>query len=143
MWADSRKLRRLSLISVNESDMSFQLLYPYMANRAFLLVLLSLVQMNNVYVLPQISGGCKAFVAFLTRMPLAHLVCFDMFGQTASLAEGFVANITAVCFLVLYHGALCRGISKGDVVFFPFCPFYIGHSLQLGSYIQLLRHELQ
>ena len=106
MWADSRKLRRLSLISVDEPDMSFQLLYPYMANRAFLLVLLSLVQMNNVYVLPQISGGCKAFVAFLTRMPLAHLVCFDMFGQTASLAEGFVANITAVCFLVLYHGAL-------------------------------------
>ena len=134
MWTDSRKLRRLSLISVDEPDMSFQLLYPYMANRAFLLVLLSLVQMNNVYVLPQISGGCKAFVAFLTRMPLTHLVCFDMFGQAASLAEGFVANITAVCFLVLHHGALCWGISKGDVVFFPFRAFYIGHSLQLGSY---------
>ena len=94
-----------------------------MANRAFLLIFLSLVQMNNIDVFPQISGCCKPLVAFLTHVPLAHFMSLDMFGQTASLAEGLVADIAAVDLLLLQHGTLRRSISQYDMVFLSLSTF--------------------
>ena len=120
---NSRILRRLSLVSVNKSDVSFQLLYPHMTNRALLLIFLSLVQMNDIDVFPQISGCCKPLIAFLAHVPFAHFMCLDMFGQAASLAKGLVADVAAMDRLLRKHGTtLCSCVSQSDMIFLSLSP---------------------
>ena len=79
-WTDIVVFTAFSFVSMDESDMSLQLLYSSVTDWTFFLVHFLLIEVNNVYVFLQISAGSKLFITFITFMTLNRLVGSKVLG---------------------------------------------------------------
>ena len=73
-WTDIVVFTAFSFVSMDEPDMSLQLLYSSVTDWTFFLVHFLFVEVNDVYVFLQISAGSKLFITFITFMTLNRLV---------------------------------------------------------------------
>ena len=80
-WTDIVVFTAFSFVSMDESDMSLQLLYSSVTDWTFFFVHFLLIEVNNVYVFLQISAGSELFITFITFMTLQGLVASKVLGQ--------------------------------------------------------------